>query len=52
MHNRMCVIMHLLVSYQHFIANFIQYHYQYIGVFQDRSTASSLCVGLPSLQYM
>ena len=42
MHNTTCAIMHLLVTYQKKSANFIQC--QYIGVFQDRSTVSSLCV--------
>ena len=50
MHNTTCAIMHLLVTYQKKSANLIQC--QYIGVFQDRSTVSSLCVGVPSLQYM
>ena len=51
MHNTICAIMHLFVTYQKKSANCIQC--QYIGVFQDRSTASSLyVVGLPSLQYM
>ena len=46
MHNTICAIMHLFVTYQKKSADFIQC--QFFGVFQDRSTVSSLCVGLPS----
>ena len=56
MYNTICAIMHLFVTYQKEFCQLypvsVYMYTWYIGVFQDRSTASSLCVGIPPLQYM
>ena len=47
MHNMICAIIHLCVTYQKDFSNLIQF--QYIVMFQDQSTASSLYICISML---